>query len=218
METPIISDDDLANIPTASNAGVAPDQTQPEADVRGPNISDSDVVNTPSVPPVDVAKVVTDSVRASNGPISGSSLSAHIRLRFPTFRATDYRCRNLREFISRYAPDVEPAGFAGLDPLYALKDPALARSSRVANPESEGAEELPRAQSRIEPPAVTHQQFEAQVFRSFANPSGKFVVYGNRTSGELRVQPSSEPDLGLDWVRIPSTSRAFHVENGQILC
>ncbi len=154
-----------------------------------------------------VAKEITRIISTSPEPsVPGTLVAASLKLHIPEFRAANFGCRNLKDFIARYAGDLMVVGHAGLDARYGMKS-----SGAISRPE--GKLQSPGvAAPATETSSPKTRYFDAEAFRAYASPSGVFAAYVNRQTGELRAQAVSSAELGGDWVRIPSLSREDHVD------
>ena len=113
--------------------------------------------------------------------VLGTQLGAFVRTRFPEFAPENYGCRNLRDFLSRYAPAFRIVGQRGMDYVYGKENTSKAPQQQTwSNPAAE-------------PKYLTA---EANIWKTFTSPNSVYRLYANGNTGEFRVQPpGSEPLL-----------------------
>jgi len=130
-------------------------------------------------------------------PLKGSELSILAKTSAPDFAPVKFGCRNLREFIRRYAADeITELGRAGMDVVYAIRiaeqQPLFESVVESAKPaESRG----PLGQLRTNP----------RIWKTFASPSSPFRLFLVPGDGTIRVlRPGYSPDP--TWLEVPRIS------------
>lgn len=131
----------------------------------------TDVVKNPGA----LAEALQEEV-AKAGPekgLRGSAAGMLLRLLEPGFDPTSYGTESLRQFIARYAPDLQVLGFSGTDPIYGLKGwaggvPRSARGPKYlwriwVSPLSPAALVINRASGEISAVPRSYRQKEGEV-------------------------------------------------------
>jgi hypothetical protein len=139
---------------------------------------------------------------SSNGsprPIKGNQLSVVVRTHFPDFDPEKFQCRNLREFIRKYAADdVMEIGRAGMDIVYSLRsvgqqqplfEPAVADTTKPSD------QNTPLGQLLANP----------RIWKTFASPDTAFRLFLAPSTKQVTVlRPGYIPDSS--WVEVPHIS------------
>jgi hypothetical protein len=133
----------------------------------------------------EVATKITELLdSAVNRQMTGVRLGVEIRNAFPYFSPSLYRCKNLRQFISKHVPSVKELGQSGPDVLYGL--------------------------SGEEGPAPTRWKVPSQAWRTFTNPHPRYALYANVGTFELTTfHPTASVEA--PWIRVPSSSDEAHI-------
>lgn len=132
-------------------------------------------------------------------PIKGNQLSVVVKTHFPDFDPERFQCRNLREFIRRYAADdVMEIGRAGMDIVYGLRsvgqqqplfEPAVADTTKTSD------QSTPLGQLLANP----------RIWKTFASPDTAFRLFlATHTKQVTVLRPGYTPDPS--WVEIPHIS------------
>ena len=139
---------------------------------------------------------------SSNGsprPIKGNQLSVVVRTHFPDFNPEKFQCRNLREFIRKYAADdVMEIGRAGMDIVYSLRsvgqqqplfEPAVADTTKPSD------QSTPLGQLIANP----------RIWKTFASPETAFRLFLAPSTKQVTVlRPGYTPDPS--WIEVPHIS------------
>lgn len=144
-------------------------------------------------PTESIAAHVVTLVRTANRGVLGTDLMSAIRLQFDGFAPADYGSVNLRDFIRRFVPEVEPAGRKGMDYLYAIR-------TGVGSPPVPDGQPQPQVRS-----------LDVSVWKTFASPNSLFKLYAQRADGKLVVVPPGGGPPEGEWVQIPSMSPEKHI-------
>lgn len=137
--------------------------------------------------------------------LTGAVLGNLIKKNFPGFSAASYGCSNLKQFLVRFGSNaVSATDRAGLDLVYSLKMESLPESI-----DNLIAQQRDRSREAAQPGVGLRdgyhgRAYDPSVWSTFCSPSGPFRLFGNTTSGELRVMGSDSEPLGDDWVQVPS--------------
>lgn len=100
----------------------------------------------------------------------GVQLAALIRHKFPDFSPGGFQCKNLREFIRQYAPEIAEVGRSGADIVYGLQPVVESISAPL----------------RSLPVASPRKQIDPFIWRAFTNPGSGYRVHANLSTGELK--------------------------------
>jgi hypothetical protein len=133
--------------------------------------------------------------------ILGVRLGASLRAHFPAFQPLNFRCRNLRHFISTYVPSVSENRRSGADLLYTVAD-VLDGATPIAQNQADVA--LGEAEY-VRLPTNAHN------WKAYSNPAHPFVVVANLGTGILQTHPEGQLPLA-PWVVIPKPTPEFHLE------
>jgi hypothetical protein len=146
-----------------------------------------------------VAEALVSVIQQAPTPtVPGVQLATPIRHKFPTFKPTDHNCRNLRHFISRFAPRIQEVGRSGADIVYGLR------------PDQEGAS-APQQPTMPTASFRPGRRFDPFVWKAFTNPTSAYRVQANAQTGELRSEPPSDTPVP-PWVIIPPTNEDVHIQ------
>jgi len=134
----------------------------------------------------------------SSRPLKGSELSILAKTSSPDFAPLMFGCRNLRDFIRKYASDeIAEVDKAGMDVVYAIRSAEqqtlfeLPVSESVKPAESRG----PLGQLLTNP----------RIWKTFASPESPFRIFLVPGNGTIRVlRPGFSPDAS--WLEIPRIS------------
>jgi hypothetical protein len=149
----------------------------------------------------DIARLVQNS---PNQKLLGSSLAVLLKRGYPDFRPEDFGCRNLREFIRRYAKEIFEEGKKGTDVLYsAALLPAIGDASNRQ-------QEFTKIASV--PQFTRRQNIDTAVWKTFVSPGAPYRIYANSDTGELRVVPTHHTAPVGMWIIVPSCPPETHVE------
>jgi hypothetical protein len=149
----------------------------------------------------DVARLVTSS---PNGQILGSALAVLLTRVHPDFRPEVFGCRNLRDFIRRYARSVFEAARRGSDVVYsAAQLPAVS---------GDAARSQEYSAIYSKPATVRRLAISTPVWKTFTSPNAFYRIFASRESGEFRVLKRTEDPLGEPWVQVQSCSPAVHLQ------
>lgn len=154
--------------------------------------------------PQEISSKIIQLVReAPGGTMLGVRLGASLRAFFPAFYPYNYRCRNLRHFIQKYAPTVSEKGRAGADVVYTIADapvqnafPLVPQDPPSPNPNEAGYVRLPTS---------------PYIWKAYSNPAHPFVVAANRATGALQVFPEGTT-LTEPLVLLPKPTAGVHSE------
>jgi hypothetical protein len=146
-----------------------------------------------------IVQLVVDSPQQS---ASGTRITSAIRLSFPEFSPQTEGCRNFRDFIRNFVPQLtESSQRAGMDVIYVLKAPTTSEARPVAvdvepSSKTSGFVSLllnnPRAWKTFASPLATS--------RIYVNPDGSSVLVSSAHSvpanpGWLQIEPISASSL-----------------------
>jgi len=149
----------------------------------------------------DISRLVQNS---PNQKLPGSALAVLLKRGYPDFRPEDFGCRNLREFIGKYAKEVFEDGRNGGDIRYSAA--LLPAIGEVPSRQQEF-----RAISSV--PTVSRRlSVETAVWKTFVSPTAPYRIYANRESGEFRVMHAQEPAPIGAWIQVPSCPPETHVQ------
>ena len=132
-----------------------------------------------------IQKFVSES---SPSPIRGAKLAEALKRARQDFSAEVFGCRNLRQFISKYVPEIVEEGKAGTDILYRRRDqqqPLFDQRNTLR----------PTVENR---PAPLRQLLDhPRVWKTFASPDSIYGLYIAPGSDQVRVlHPKDHPDPG----------------------
>jgi hypothetical protein len=132
-------------------------------------------------------------------PLKGSELSILAKTSALDFAPVKFGCRNLREFIRRYAADeITEVGKAGMDVVYAIRiaeQQPLFESSSVVESAKPAESRGPLGQLLSNP----------RIWKTFASPSSPFRLFLVPSDGTIRVlRPGYSPDP--TWLEVPRIS------------
>jgi len=150
---------------------------------------------------IDISRFVQSS---PNGQILGSSLAVLVKRVYPDFRAETFGCKNLRDFIRRYARDVFETARRGTDVVYS------AAVLPAVSPEATRSQELrviSATPTRSWQPAIS-----TPVWKTFTSPNAFYRAFANRESGEFRVLRWNEEAPGEPWVQVQPCSATAHLQ------
>jgi OST-HTH/LOTUS domain len=155
----------------------------------------------PSTIATDLSRLVQSS---PNSQILGSALAVLIKRVHPDFQSETFGCRNLRDFIRRYAKDIFEAARRGGDIVYstALMPATSVDSTRVQEFRRISAVPAPVRQLTISTP----------VWKTFASPNAFYRIFANRETGEFRTLRRIDDPLDDPWVQVQSCSPASHLQ------
>lgn len=147
-----------------------------------------------------VVRNLVITVCADPSGILGTRLMEAIRSAIPDFRASDFGCTNLRNFIEQHVPEVKIVGRSGTDYLYA---PASAESRGQSTASlADGATVTSNSRLVVD---------SGSVWKAYASPNGRFKLYANTQDGQLVVcSPNSDQPSG-PWVHIPPMPPEDHL-------
>jgi hypothetical protein len=159
--------------------------------------------------PESIVKKIEEAVHSARGQrVTGVQLSALIRLEDPEFSAQSFGCKNLREFVRKFAPKIAEVGRAGEDIVYGRPSEELpnltGQSSKKTAPRAEETQG-PTTDGTRGP-----RNIDQRVWKTFASPNTEFKLFANPETGEtLTIPPlAAEPDL--PWKRIPVCPAETH--------
>lgn len=139
-----------------------------------------------------------------NGQILGSALAVLVKRFHPDFRAEDFGCRNLRDFIRMYSKGVFEIAKRGTDVLYSASLlPAMSEGSTRAQ-EFRDMHAVP-----AHPPRPI---LPTQAWKTFTSPNEFYRLFANRASGEFRVLRRGDPPLSEPWVLVQSCLPSVHLQ------
>lgn len=127
-------------------------------------------------------------------PLKGSDLSVFLRASLPEFTAQTFGCKNLREFIRRYASEqIVEVGKAGMDVVYSLRS----------------EQQQPLFPQQVPEPKVPHERGPVaqllgnpRIWKTFASPENPFQLFLEPRSKRIFVlRPGYIPDRS--WLEIP---------------
>lgn len=133
-------------------------------------------------------------------PIKGNQLSVVVKTYFPDFDPEKFHCRNLRDFIRKYAADdVMEISKAGMDIVYGLRSvgqqQALFESPATADTAKPSDVRAPLGQLLANP----------RIWKTFASPDTAFRLFLAPSTKQVTVlRPGYTPDPS--WVEVPHIS------------
>jgi hypothetical protein len=135
----------------------------------------------------------------SSRPLKGSELSILAKTSSPDFAPLKFGCRNLRDFIRRYASDeITEVDKAGMDVVYAIRS-AEQQTLFESQPVSES---IKPAESRG---PLGQLLTNPRIWKTFASPESPFRIFLAPGDGTIRVlRPGYSPDAS--WLEIPRIS------------
>jgi len=149
----------------------------------------------------DVSRLVLSS---PNGQILGSALAVLLQRVHPDFRPEMFGCRNLRDFIRKYATGVFEKANRGSDVVY-----SSAQFQAISG-------DAPRLQDSAaiysNPPTVRRLTISTPVWKTFASPNAFYRIFVSRESGDFRVLKRTEDPLSDPWVQVQSCSPGVHLQ------
>lgn len=146
------------------------------------------------------AKIVELILQAPDKTLTGVRLGAALQAYFPGFNPYTYRCRNLRQFVSKYVPTVVEKAQDGPNVFYTVRD------------QIPTFRETPAEAARLAAtPDVGPLPTTPFIWKAFSNPAHPFVVVANRTTGTLQVLPQGSPISG-PLALLPKPSPELHTE------
>jgi hypothetical protein len=149
----------------------------------------------------DISRLVQSSPQ---GRILGSELAVLLKRGHPDFRPESFGCRNLRDFIRKYAREVFETTRQGTDVVYSsVVMPAM--SAEATRKQEFRTISSPR-------PPVRRLTIPTSVWKTFTSPNGFYRVFANRESGDFRVLRTQEDSLGVPWVQIQPCPPAVHLQ------
>lgn len=128
----------------------------------------------------------------------GARLQLELTQRFPKFRASNYECRNLLDFVRRHSTRVSVIGRSGGDVIYGLKDSVAQSSPSSTFAATPSHFKLERAPS-------------TRTWRTFVSPNANHRIYANAETGEVKNLLLSAPGLEQPWIQIPSATPETHL-------
>ena len=149
----------------------------------------------------DIARLIQNSPSRN---LPGSALAVLLKQGYPDFRAESFGCRNLREFIRKYAKDVIEAGRNGADIRYGVSPKPGAGEGGIQRRDF-------AAESTLASP-VRKIPVETAVWKTFVSPSAPYRIFANRETGAFQVLQFGEPAPDSPWVQIPSCPPETHVQ------
>jgi hypothetical protein len=121
---------------------------------------------------------------ASPSPMRGARLSGFIKAEFKDFNTAAFECRNLRQFIRKYVPEIIEDGKAGTDILYKRKEeqrPLFDDPIKVVS-------------TVTDRPAPLRQLLDnPRIWKTFASPDSYYKLYYFPESEQLRVNHPGDP-------------------------
>lgn len=149
----------------------------------------------------DISRLVQNSPHQR---VLGSELAVLLKRGYPDFKPVEFGCRNLRDFVRRYAKTVFEEGKKGTDVLYSAASlPAL---SEVSSRQQE-------FNSISSPPYRARPMLpEKGVWKTFVSPNALYRLYANRESGEMRVLTPGVAALSDPWVIVPPCPAQTHLK------
>jgi len=145
----------------------------------------------------EVTSLLVRLLSGSQRPLKGSELSVLVRTSLPDFDPAKFGCRNLREFIHRFASgDVTEVDKAGMDIIYGIRT----------------AEQQPLFESTAQPAvSATKHDYRGplgqllenpRIWKTYASPDTPFRLFLIPSSRQIRVlRPGFSPDPS--WLEIP---------------
>ena len=131
----------------------------------------------------------------------GVRLGASLRAYFPAFQPANFRCRNLRHFISAFVPAVYEGGRSGADLVYTVG--GIGGNLAAAAPSLSDAPDNNPEYVRLPVPVY--------VWKAYSNPSEPFVVAVNRDTGAVQTLAEGRQVLS-PWIIVPKPNSDFHLE------
>ena len=140
--------------------------------------------------------------------LTGHQLKMFVTAQHPDFNAGMYSCKNLREFIKRFVPDLLELGNAGMDVRYGLERPALPPASSVSETvpvtaigvNSTVDDAQASAKAATHPSAPLHILLSnPRVWKTFASPTSPYRILLHDSTGQMRVLGTFDQAPGPDW-------------------
>lgn len=133
-------------------------------------------------------------------PFKGNQLSALIKAFLPDFTAEQFGCRNLRDFIKKFAAtEIMEIGRAGMDIIYGL------RAVGQQQPLFEVAELLPETAKTGDRAPLGQLLNDPRIWKTFASPDAPYRLFLAPSTGNVTVlRPGFTPDPS--WVEVPHIS------------
>jgi hypothetical protein len=134
-------------------------------------------------------------------PIRGNQLSATVTTFLPDFKAENFHCRNLRDFLKKYAAnEVMEIGKAGMDVVYGL------RSVGQQQPLFEASTPPPPPATTLDSRAPLNQLLaDRRIWKTFVTPESPFRLFLSPSTKRITVlSPGYTPDPS--WIEVPRIS------------
>jgi hypothetical protein len=154
-----------------------------------------------SVISADIARLVQNSPQHK---VLGSELAVLLKRGYPSFRAEDFGCRNLRDFVRRYVKNVFEDGKRGTDVMY---------SAAVLPAVSDASSRQQEFTTISEPPSAVgarQVQPDKAIWKTFVSPNAPYKLYANKSTGELKVLSVAQAPPGEFWVSVPPCAAETH--------
>ena len=133
-------------------------------------------------------------------PIKGNQLSVVVKTYFPDFDPEKFQCRNLRDFIRKYAADdVMEISKAGMDIVYGLRSVGQQQPLFQSAPPTDAA----RPSDQRAPLGQLLQN--PRIWKTFASPDTAFRLFLAPSTKQVTVlRPGYNPDPS--WIEVPHIS------------
>jgi hypothetical protein len=157
------------------------------------------------VDPIAIGADISRLVKSSpDGKILGSALAVLLKRGYPDFRPEAFGCRNLRDFIRKYAKEVFETTRRGTDVVYsAAVMPAMSLEA-ARSQEFRTISSAPNPTRRLSIPT--------SVWKTFTSPNAFYRIFANRETGDFRVLRNFEQAPLAPWVQVQSCSAAVHLQ------
>jgi hypothetical protein len=155
----------------------------------------------PNVVGGDISRLVKTS---PEGKILGSALAVLLKRGYPDFRPESFGCRNLRDFIRRYAKEVFETSRQGTDVVYTSAAMPTLSLEAIRSREFDAISSPPTPSRKWAIPTA--------VWKTFTSPNAFYRAYVNRDNGDFRVVRKVEAEPGVPWLQIQPCSSAAHLQ------
>jgi hypothetical protein len=154
----------------------------------------------------EISSYIVRVVASSPRPLTGHELSILVKTSFPNFSVEQFGCRNLREFIRKYAAnEIIEQGRAGMDIIYApplTQQQTLFESKTFARQQVTSDQRGPLQQLLTNP----------RIWKTFVSPAMPFRLFLNPASGQIRVlRPEFLPDPSWFEIRQMSDEKLLQI-------
>jgi hypothetical protein len=140
-------------------------------------------------------------------PIRGNQLSATVKTFLPEFNPVEFHCRNLRDFLRKYAAnEVMELGKAGMDVVYGLRSAGQQQPLFDVTPPNTTASTPTVAGAMPDSTApLTQLLADRRVWKTFVTPESPFRLFLAPSTRRITVlSPGYTPDPS--WIEVPRIS------------